>query len=155
MKSAKAAMAAVLSLCVLTQAQAGAYLVCYLPPDVAKHVIRFCPGPSDATAGEPCRCLLRTETLTGTMTELSIPDAGAVGAGAQTMCVPPARQAAAATLCPVFRSTSDTACTCAGEAGGSPGEKYSVTMMPRIPVRTNQAAAADFLRRLQECCVSK
>jgi hypothetical protein len=69
------------------------------------------------------------------------------------MCVPPAQAGAVVTLCSDFRPDGDTGCACAGDGGA--GEQYSVTMMPRVPLRTNQAAAADFLKRLQECCVTK
>ena len=149
-----ALLAGAMFLGILKAAAAGTYLVCYLPPDADKRSIRFCPGSSDATAGQPCRCLLRTTTLAGTMTLLALPD-GAGGATTQTMCVPRAAPGATVTLCPVFHSAGDTACACEGEAGGTPGQTYSVTMMPRVPLRTNQTAAADFLKRLQECCISK
>jgi hypothetical protein len=134
-------------------AQAGTYLVCYVPSDAGKRLIRFCPGVSGASPGEPCQCRLRTETLTGTMSAISIPDGGAVsGEAAPTMCV--AQGKSATTLCPAYRSTGETACICDG-VDGQPGATNTVSMLTRIPLRTNQAAAADFLKRLQECCVSR
>jgi hypothetical protein len=144
-----------MTLAVLRAAEAGNYLVCYLPPDTQKRLIRFCPGPSDAAAGQACACLLRSDTLAGTMTRLTLSDTGITGTAAQAMCLPQDQAGAAVTLCTTFRAEGEDGCVCNGEDGGHRGATYTVTMIPRIPLRTNQAAAADFLRRLQECCVSK
>jgi hypothetical protein len=150
-----ALLAAAGLLCLLKAAQAGTYLVCYLPLDAQNRLVRFCPGASDATAGQPCECLLRTETLAGTMTRITISESGTAAASSQTMCVPQAQPGTPVTLCPAFRSDGQTNCACGSEAGGENGERYTVTLMPRIPLRTNQTAAADFLTRLKECCVPK
>jgi hypothetical protein len=135
-------------------ARAGTYLVCYLPPDAGQRLIRFCPGSSDATAGQPCQCLLRADSLAGTMTVIDIPDT-ASAAPSQAMCVPHAQTSGAIVLCPAFHPADGAGCECGGTKGSGPGDLYNVRLMPRVPLRTNQAAAADFLKRLQECCVAK
>jgi hypothetical protein len=151
----KMTLAGVLLLSVLRSVQAGAYLVCYLPPDTEKRFLRYCPGTADAVAGDPCQCLLKTGSIAGRITVFDIPDT-AVEAGKQIMCVPRIETAAKMRLCSSFHSTGDVGCECDGAIGGEVGEQYSVSAIPRVgPLRTNQTAASDFLRRLQECCVSK
>jgi hypothetical protein len=152
-RARRLALAAALALCIHQAARAGTYLVCYLPPDSEKRLIRFCPGASDAEAGQPCQCLLPGQTLAGTMTRVSIPETGSVEPTPRTICLPQSQPEGIVTLCPGFRSEGDTGCAC--ESGEGRGETYAITFLPRIPVRTNQTAAADFLTRLKECCVSK
>lgn len=147
-----ALFAALALLCVPSTSRAGTYLVCYLPPEPRQRLIRFCPGASDAEAGQPCECLLQDDTLSGTMTRITISDMTAASA-VRTMCIPPTQARASVTLCPTFQSDGKTGCTCDG--GGGRGEQYTVTLMPRIPLRTNQTAAADLFTRLKECCITK
>jgi hypothetical protein len=134
-------------------AQAGTYLACALAPDAEHRSLPFCPGGAGAKEGEPCQCLIRTGPISGVMTLLHIPDTAT--AAPPVMCASDADHAGVRLLCSSYRSLGAVACECDTAQGPIRGEQYTPSLLPRIPFRTNQTAAADFLRRLQECCAAK